>query len=179
VRRLDEIQVTVADLGCVARRSTTCSSLTGHTTVEDDDEPESGHTRRGGQLDEHDHHQPAPARSPPTPAARCRTLRGAAFADSGVIAESQHQESAARTPQLIVFSVVQTVMFLLLFRYVFGGSIHIPTMSYINYLVPGFLAQIAIFDGFGINRDGEDSKSGLIDRFRALRWRARRCRRAR
>ena len=94
--------------------------------------------------------------------------RGAAFADSGVIA-SRNIKHLLRTPQLIVFSVVQTVMFLLLFRYVFGGSIHIPTMSYINYLVPGFFAQIAIFDGFGIAiAMAEDSKSGLIDRFRAL-----------
>ena len=94
--------------------------------------------------------------------------RGAAVSDAGVIA-SRNIKHLLRTPQLIVFSVVQTVMFLLLFRYVFGGSIHIPTMSYINYLVPGFFAQIAIFDGFGIAiAMAEDSKSGLIDRFRAL-----------
>ena len=74
-----------------------------------------------------------------------------------------------RTPQLIVFSVVQTVMFLLLFRYVFGGSIVIPGMSFVDYLIPGFLVQIAIFEGFGVAIFmAEDSKSGLIDRFRAL-----------
>ena len=74
-----------------------------------------------------------------------------------------------RTPQLIVFSVVQTVMFLLLFRYVFGGSILIPGMSYVDYMIPAFLVQIAIFEGFGVAIFmAEDSKSGLIDRFRAL-----------
>jgi ABC-2 type transport system permease protein/oleandomycin transport system permease protein len=74
-----------------------------------------------------------------------------------------------RTPQLLVFSVAQTVMFLLLFVYVFGGSIHVPGLTYVEYLIPGYLAQIAIFDGFGVSIFfAEDSKSGLIDRFRAL-----------
>ena len=50
-----------------------------------------------------------------------------------------------------MFSVVQTVMFLLLFRYVFGGSIEIPAMSFVDFLIPGYLAQIAIFDGFGVS----------------------------
>jgi ABC-2 type transport system permease protein/oleandomycin transport system permease protein len=79
-----------------------------------------------------------------------------------------------RTPQLIVFSVVQTVMFLLLFRYVFGGSIHIPGLTYVEYIVPAFFAQIAIFEGFGVAIGlAEDAKSGLIERFRSLpmaRW---------
>ena len=74
-----------------------------------------------------------------------------------------------RTPQLLVASVAQTVMFLLLFRYVFGGSIQIPGMSFVDFLIPGYLATIAIFDGFGVSIFfAEDSKSGLIERFRAL-----------
>ena len=74
-----------------------------------------------------------------------------------------------RTPQLIVFSVFQTVLFLLLFRYVFGGSIHIPNLAYVDYIVPAFLVQIAIFEGFGIAiAMAEDAKSGLIERFQAL-----------
>jgi ABC-2 type transport system permease protein/oleandomycin transport system permease protein len=94
--------------------------------------------------------------------------RGAAFSDAGVIA-NRNIKHLLRTPQLLVFSVVQTVMFFLLFRYVFGGSIQVPGMSFVDYLVPGYLAQIAIFDGFGVAIFfAEDSKSGLIDRFRAL-----------
>jgi ABC transporter DrrB family efflux protein len=74
-----------------------------------------------------------------------------------------------RTPQLIVFSVFQTVLFLLLFRYVFGGSVHIPHLSYVDYIVPAFLVQIAIFEGFGVAiGTAEDAKSGLIERFQAL-----------
>jgi ABC transporter DrrB family efflux protein len=97
-----------------------------------------------------------------------RLPRGAALNDASVIA-GRNIKHLLRTPQLLVFSVVQTVMFLLLFVYVFGGSIKIPGLSYVDYLIPGYLAQIAIFDGFGVSIFfAEDSKSGLIDRFRAL-----------
>jgi len=102
------------------------------------------------------------------PAVSNRLPRTAALTDAKVIA-GRNLKDLVRTPQLIVFSVVQTVMFLLLFRYVFGGSIHIPGLSYVNFIVCGFMAQIAIFDGFGVAiAMAEDSKSGLIDRFRAL-----------
>ena len=97
-----------------------------------------------------------------------RLPRGAALSDAGVIA-GRNVKHLLRTPQLLVFSVVQTVMFLLLFVYVFGGSIKVPGLTFVEYLIPGYLAQIAIFDGFGVSIFfAEDSKSGLIDRFRAL-----------
>jgi ABC-2 type transport system permease protein/oleandomycin transport system permease protein len=97
-----------------------------------------------------------------------RLPRGAALNDALVIA-GRNVKHLLRTPQLLVFSVVQTVMFLLLFVYVFGGSIKVPGLSFVDYLIPGYLAQIAIFDGFGVSIFfAEDSKSGLIDRFRAL-----------
>ena len=97
-----------------------------------------------------------------------RLPRGAALADAKVIA-GRNIKHLLRTPQLLVFSVVQTVMFLLLFVYVFGGSIEVPGLTFVEYLIPGYLAQIAIFDGFGVSIFfAEDSKSGLIERFRAL-----------
>src|SRR5260221_4778470 len=66
-----------------------------------------------------------------------------------------------RTPQLVVASVFQTVLFLLLFRYVFGGSIVIPDLSFVNFLIPGYIASIAIFDGFAVCIGlAEDAKSG-------------------
>jgi ABC-2 type transport system permease protein/oleandomycin transport system permease protein len=106
--------------------------------------------------------------SPPAPPVSNRLPRSAALVDAGVIAH-RNVRHLVRTPQLLVASVVQTVMFFLLFRYVFGGSIEIPGLSFVDYLVPGYLAQIAIFDGFGVSIFfAEDSKSGLIDRFRAL-----------
>jgi len=94
--------------------------------------------------------------------------RGAAISDALVVA-GRNIKHLLRTPQLLVFSVAQTVMFLLLFRYVCGGSIRIPGLPFVDHLIPGYLATIAIFDGFGVSIFfAEDSKSGLIERFGAL-----------
>lgn len=79
-----------------------------------------------------------------------------------------------RLPQLIVFATIQPVMFLLLFNYVFGGSIgRSPQLaqfgSYINWLVPGIIIQTATF-GASQTAVGlaEDLQAGVIDRFRSL-----------
>ncbi len=73
-----------------------------------------------------------------------------------------------RVPQLVVFSTIQPVMFLLLFSYVFGGAIQTGT-SYINFLLPGILVQTVLFGammtGIGLV---EDLSRGIIDRFRSL-----------
>ena len=65
-----------------------------------------------------------------------RLPRGAAISDTLVVA-GRNVKHLLRTPQLLVFSVAQTVMFLLLFRYVFGGSIQIPGLPFVDYLIPG------------------------------------------
>lgn len=74
-----------------------------------------------------------------------------------------------RLPQLLIFSTIQPVMFLLLFAYVFGGAIKVPGQNYINYLIPGIFVQTAIFGaiqtGVGL---ADDLSKGLIDRFRSL-----------
>ncbi len=74
-----------------------------------------------------------------------------------------------RLPQLIVFSSIQPVMFVVLFVYVFGGAIHTPGVSYVDYLIPGILVQTVLFGamltGVGL---AEDLSKGLIDRFRSL-----------
>jgi ABC transporter DrrB family efflux protein len=74
-----------------------------------------------------------------------------------------------RLPQLLIFSTIQPVMFLLLFTYVFGGAIKSGGGSYIDYLLPGILVQSAVFGaiqtGVGLT---EDLAKGLIDRFRSL-----------
>lgn len=73
-----------------------------------------------------------------------------------------------RLPQLLIFSTIQPVMFLLLFAYVFGGAIHTGT-NYINFLIPGIIVQTVIFGsmqtGIGL---ADDLSKGLIDRFRSL-----------
>ncbi len=74
-----------------------------------------------------------------------------------------------RLPQLIVFTFVQPIMFVLLFRYVFGGAIPIPGVSYVDYLMPGIFVQTVLFGGVqtGIGL-AQDMGLGLIDRFRSL-----------
>ncbi|HET7088884.1 MAG TPA: ABC transporter permease [Anaerolineae bacterium] len=79
-----------------------------------------------------------------------------------------------RLPQLLLFSTIQPVMFMLLFNYVFGGAIVLALPpaaagSYVNWLMPGLLAQFALFSG-GQTAAGlsEDLLKGVIDRFRSL-----------
>jgi ABC transporter DrrB family efflux protein len=74
-----------------------------------------------------------------------------------------------RLPQLLVFSTIQPVMFVLLFAYVFGGAITTPGVDYINFLIPGILVQSVIFGStqaaVGLS---EDLNKGMVDRFRSL-----------
>jgi ABC transporter DrrB family efflux protein len=74
-----------------------------------------------------------------------------------------------RIPALFVFSIVQPLMFVLLFRFVFGPNIPTPGLNYVNFLMPGIFVQTAIFGatntGIGL---AEDLGSGIVDRFRSL-----------
>src|SRR5215208_7863728 len=76
-----------------------------------------------------------------------------------------------RVPQLLVFSTIQPVIFVLMFRYVFGGAINIPglTVPYIDYLMPGIFAQTVAFGSVNTAIGlAEDLQKGLIERFRSL-----------
>ncbi len=74
-----------------------------------------------------------------------------------------------RNPQLLVFATIQPVIFVLMFRYVFGGAIKVPGVSYVDYLMPGIFVQTVVFGalttGVGL---AEDLQKGLVDRFRSL-----------
>jgi ABC transporter DrrB family efflux protein len=75
-----------------------------------------------------------------------------------------------RNPELLIFSTIQPVMFVLLFRYVFGGAIKLPPgISYVNFLMAGVFVQTVAFGSFttGVGL-AEDLQRGLIDRFRSL-----------
>ena len=75
-----------------------------------------------------------------------------------------------RNPAYIFFTVIQPVMFVLLFRYVFGGAIPVRVPGgYVNFLMPGIIAQSAAFASFGTAIGlARQLQRGVIDRFRAM-----------
>lgn len=75
-----------------------------------------------------------------------------------------------RTPQLIVLGTVQGAMFLLIFRYVFGGAIPIADgIPYVDFVVPGFITTSVLFSGMGAaTAVAEDLEQGFVDRLRSL-----------
>lgn len=76
----------------------------------------------------------------------------------------------ARNPAFLVFAIVQPVMFVLLFRYVFGGAINVNVPGgYVNFLMPGIIAQSAAFASFGTAIAlARQIQRGVIDRFRSM-----------
>jgi ABC transporter DrrB family efflux protein len=74
-----------------------------------------------------------------------------------------------RVPDLIVFATLSPIMFVLLFRYVFGSAIPIEGISYAEFLLPGIFAQTVIFGSTITGASlADDLQKGLIDRFRSL-----------
>jgi ABC transporter DrrB family efflux protein len=75
-----------------------------------------------------------------------------------------------RTPALIVAGTAQGVLFLLIFRYVFGGAVaHTGGLSYVDFLVPGFVVTGVLFQGMGAASGiADDLQGGFIDRLRSL-----------
>jgi ABC-2 type transport system permease protein len=74
-----------------------------------------------------------------------------------------------RTPQLVVLGTIQGAMFLLIFRYVFGGAIDAGNVSYVDFLVPGFVTTSVLFAGMGAaTAIAEDLEQGVVDRLRSL-----------
>src|SRR4051794_26075524 len=75
-----------------------------------------------------------------------------------------------RVPDLIVFATLSPIMFVLLFRFVFGGAINVPgDISYAEFLLPGIFAQTVVFGSTITGASlADDLQKGLIDRFRSL-----------
>lgn len=103
-----------------------------------------------------------------SPATSTPTLRGRPVRDALLLAwrTSVHH---LRVPSLIVFPLMTPMIFLLLFRYILGGSIVIPGVSYADFVVPGIVVQSITFGatqtGVGL---AADVNQGIADRFRAL-----------
>ncbi len=108
-----------------------------------------------------------PTFSPPRPTGRLTQLR---FVVSDTLTLTKRNIlNHIRIPESFFFATVQPIMFVLLFRYVFGGAIKTPEANYVNYLMPGIFVQTVVFGsvstGVGL---AEDLQKGLIERFRAL-----------
>lgn len=114
------------------------------------------------------------ATAAPAPAVRVETPRitlATVLADAATIA-SRYLTHYRRQPQLLVFSTIQPVMLVLLFRYVFGGALRLPPGfddNYSNFLLPGIFVQSV---AFGSTQTAialaEDLAKGVVDRFRSL-----------
>ncbi|MDQ3780398.1 MAG: ABC transporter permease [Chloroflexota bacterium] len=92
-----------------------------------------------------------------------------AIAD-GLVVAWRNLKRVPRIPELAIFAIMQSIMFVLLFAYVFGGAIPLPGGgSYREFLLPGIFAQTVVFAGatttIGMT---EDVSKGILDRFRSL-----------
>jgi ABC transporter DrrB family efflux protein len=75
-----------------------------------------------------------------------------------------------RVPAYLFFTVIQPVMFVLMFRYVFGGAIHVNVPGgYVSFLMPGIIGQTAAFACFGTAIAlAQELQKGVIDRLRSM-----------
>ena len=74
-----------------------------------------------------------------------------------------------RTPELVVFAFMGSAAFMLLFRYIIGGSIDMGRVRYVDFLVPGFVTTSVLVTGTGVSTAvAEDIDQGVFDRFRSL-----------
>ena len=190
VRALDALAVEVDDIGL--RRPTLDEvflALTGSPI-----DGQRRHRRRQRRVrqrlrrrdrhhrDHHDHHdrrraahRPGRLRSTPmtavtfdagriTPAAR---PAGAFTAASAVAGRSVRK--FVRTPQLLFISTITGAMFLLIFRYVFGGAISAGPVPYVDFMVPGYIVTSVLFTGSNASSSvAQDMEEGFTDRLRSL-----------
>src|SRR5437870_7725283 len=90
------------------------------------------------------------------------------LADGSIVAK-RNLIKIKRVPDIFVWTLMSPIMFVVLFAYIFGSSIHIPGVAYREYLIAGVFAQTVMF-GSGFTGSGlaEDMTKGIIDRFRSL-----------
>ena len=92
----------------------------------------------------------------------------AAFSDTIDVA-GRNLRTLLRTPQALIFATIQPIIFVLLFRYAFGGAIRVPGVNYVDYLMPGVFAQSVAFGAIGTAVGlSADLRSGILVRFRTL-----------
>ena len=102
------------------------------------------------------------------PRQKLPTRLTAALWDTADVA-GRNLRSLLRTPQALVFATIQPMIFVLLFRYAFGGAIRVPGVDYVDYLMPGVFAQAVAFGAIGTAVGlSADLRSGILVRFRTL-----------
>jgi ABC-2 type transport system permease protein len=93
---------------------------------------------------------------------------GTAISDTADVA-GRNLRTLLRTPQALVFATIQPVIFVLLFRYAFGGAIRVPGTDYVDFLMPGIFAQTVAFGAVGTAVGlSADLRTGILVRFRTL-----------
>jgi ABC-2 type transport system permease protein len=96
-------------------------------------------------------------------------IRGGGLATSTLAVTRRALLRYLRTPQLIVLATIQMSLFFLIYRYMFGGAIHIAGLTYVDFLAPGFIATGILFSGIGTaTAMAEDLEQGFVDRLRSL-----------
>jgi ABC-2 type transport system permease protein len=95
---------------------------------------------------------------------------GAGFLSASYQVAVRTVKKFARTPQLVIAGTAQGALFLLIFRYVFGGAIgHTGSLSYVDFVIPGFVVTSVLFTGMGAATGiAEDLQGGFFDRLRSL-----------
>lgn len=110
-----------------------------------------------------------PLASPDATAGPADRPAGASMASASIALAQRTARTFVRTPQLIVVGTIQGAMFLLIFRYVFGGAIAASGVPYVDFLVPGYVAGLALFVGTSTAAGmAEDVEQGVLDRLRSL-----------
>jgi ABC-2 type transport system permease protein/oleandomycin transport system permease protein len=111
---------------------------------------------------------PRPDAASPSRLTAAFTGVAAALSDTADVAW-RNLRTLFRTPQALIFATIQPVIFVLLFRYAFGGAIHVPGTDYVDFLMPGIFAQTVAFGAIGTAVGlSADLRTGILVRFRTL-----------
>jgi ABC-2 type transport system permease protein len=112
--------------------------------------------------------------TPPRPAPNARAGEAVNVGATYVVASGQVAartlKKFVRSPALLVAGTAQGLLFLLIFRYVFGGAVaHTGSLDYVDFLVPGFVVTGVLFQGMSASSGvADDLEGGLFDRLRSL-----------
>ncbi|MBG6238788.1 ABC-2 type transport system permease protein [Mycetocola sp. CAN_C7] len=105
--------------------------------------------------------RPVEVRESPGPVAR--------WFNDGWITTRRNLIKIKRVPDILVFTTLQPIMFVLLFTYVYAGVIDIPGSTYTEFIMAGIFAQTVVFGStYSGSAMAQDLKDGIIDRFRTL-----------